>query len=278
MPRHTIPRLTALALLLCIATTHADGTIACVGNSITAISGYVGLLDRVLGTDTSTINLGNGGKTLLKADYDTYWGTSTFNDVFTANADIITIMLGTNDTRTGTWPNHGHAFKDDLNAMIDTFLTITPTPRIVLVIPTPIFEPACCNAQAYVLADSIKPLIEEVAAERQLPLADCYTPFLGAGMAFDDGVHFFGGPVASGVANTIAAAINGTTHTRAPSIAVHHATPPLQPCTVVRVGSSTGAGHQIPRYLLDGTRAGGHHAANGASVTVPVDTRAPSGP
>jgi lysophospholipase L1-like esterase len=247
-------RLLRLAVLTTMFTFTAHGqstTVACVGNSLTAISGYVGLLDPKLGSDTGVVNCGAGGANMCRDGGDPYWNTAQFGQVFASNPDIITIMLGSNDTKAAVWDNYGHLFERDYNDMIDTFLTIQPTPHIVLVLPTPMFEPACCYAQPWVLEDSILPIITRVALERNLPLADCFTPFLQASPAFTDGVHFFGGPVAHGVANAIRDAINGTTNTPKPRVEKSHRATASQATSLLLPDPRSGATGML-FHMLDG--------------------------
>src|ERR1700733_958314 len=84
--------------------------IACVGDSITEEFGvsspfnaYPMQLQRMLGGGYLVGNFGNSGKTLLKNGNDPYWTTDSFKNALAFKPDIVTIMLGTNDTKPDNW-------------------------------------------------------------------------------------------------------------------------------------------------------------------------------
>ena len=76
--------------------------IACVGNSITA-GEYPAMLQTLLGSGYLVQNDGKPGAALLKTSNDPYWNVPQFKDVFTFKPAIITIKLGTNDSKPGNW-------------------------------------------------------------------------------------------------------------------------------------------------------------------------------
>jgi alpha-L-fucosidase 2 len=172
-----------------------ETVIACVGNSITSQSGYTEILQRLLGTGYLVYNEGHIGRTMLKngvviPPWDgPYWDSEKFDHVFTVNPDIITIMLGTNDSKNENWTVYGSEFYDDYNAMIDTFLTIKPLPRIILCRPPPAFNPSPFNIDSLNLINGIIPIIDSISSERGLSVIDCYTPLTGSPQYFSDKVH-----------------------------------------------------------------------------------------
>lgn len=89
--------------------------VACVGDSITA--GYLsscGLnypnqLRERLGPAFSVTNYGVGGQTMFKPshlpphDHSSYWSRPEYRAVLNSSADVIVLMLGTNDARSDRW-------------------------------------------------------------------------------------------------------------------------------------------------------------------------------
>jgi alpha-L-fucosidase 2 len=167
--------------------------VACVGNSITAGFGvttsYPTRLQGLLGAGYAVTNEGNSGKTLLKSGDDPYWNCEQFFNVFVIKPDIITIKLGTNDSKPQNW-QYKSRFAADLNALIDTFQTISPRPQIFIVLPVPAFKPSCCGINGDTIHLGIEPILKSVAAVRGLPVIDCYTPLINHPEIFVvDGVH-----------------------------------------------------------------------------------------
>jgi sialate O-acetylesterase len=129
----------------------AATSIVCVGNSITAGSKlpdttqrYPSLLLKRLATTylsnsinnlsspVSVNNAGVSGRTLLKNGTQPYWIEPAFTRIFSLTPAIITIMQGTNDTKPVNWSHYSSSFESDYAEMVDTFLTITSRPNIIL--------------------------------------------------------------------------------------------------------------------------------------------------
>jgi lysophospholipase L1-like esterase len=166
--------------------------ISCIGNSITSgtsTSGtYVTTLGKLLGTTAYKIeNDGVSGTTLLKSGDHPYWKEGKFNQVFALKPDIVTIKLGTNDTKPQNWDAHYGEFKKDYLAMIDTLNTLSSKPKIWIVLPVP------CWANQYNIRDSalqkIIPLLKQIGQEKNLPVIDANTPLKTFSKYFSDGVH-----------------------------------------------------------------------------------------
>lgn len=181
--------------------------VACVGNSITAGStltnasqtAYPVRLNMMLGRDFYVKNEGLSGAYMQKAGRSPYWTTAQFRDVFNFKPNIITIALGTNDSRATQW--NTARFMTDYRAMLDTFSNaISPAPRFFLLKPMPAWmalstlnsSVATQNGMAwgydngisgngisgYTIRDSVIPAVQQVATERSLPTIDLYNPML----------------------------------------------------------------------------------------------------
>jgi acetyl esterase/lipase/lysophospholipase L1-like esterase len=191
-----------------ISTSFCATSIACVGNSITAGYGlsdatksYPSLLLKMLGTTylaksivnvSSPVTLANQGvssRTLLKKGNLPYWNETAFSQIFTIKPAIITIMLGTNDTKPINWDTHSTEFEGDYKAMVDTFSTITPKPKIILCIPPPIFTNTFTISDS-VMVNGIMPKVLATAQAKGLSIIDARTALLTKQSCFaKDGVH-----------------------------------------------------------------------------------------
>lgn len=165
---------------------------ACIGNSITQGMGantpYPARLGSKLGAAFTVQNDGVSGTTLLKRGDMPYWTQGKLSEVFAFKPDIITIKLGTNDTKTQNWQYQGD-FVKDLTALVDTLSGGIPThPAIFLCLPCPIF-PNSYGIRDSVLANSLNARIRQVAAAKGLEVIDIYDPLKPYPQLFPDGVH-----------------------------------------------------------------------------------------
>lgn len=167
--------------------------IACIGNSITAGTGnYPGKLATLLGAGYTVENDGEPGTTLLKKGDGPYWVHGHLAKVLALKPSIITIKLGTNDSKPQNWKLKSQ-FEPDLIAMIDTLEKfISPKPVIWLCLPLPAWPINGNNAFAIdgqIIANEVIPIIKKVAADRKLNVIDLHTALMGMKSHFPDGVH-----------------------------------------------------------------------------------------
>ena len=223
-------------LLLCgcplfSAPVTAKTRIACIGNSITYGYGakwneaYPYRLQQLLDTVDYTVqNDGVNSTTLLKNGDVPYYRKGKLPDVFAFQPDIITIKLGTNDTKPQNWDVHHQEFRRDFLWLIDTLSGMASRPKIWLVLPVPVF--AHPTADSWGIRDSILnkiiPIIKEIAGERELPVIDANTPLQAFPQYFSvDGVH----PNAAGldtIAHTIYRALKPVTAVTSSLMTLHN--------------------------------------------------------
>ena len=99
-----------------------------------------------------------------------------FQKALASDPDIVTIKLGTNDSKT-PYDSLLHAdFMRDLNAMIDSFQALPSKPYIYLCLPIPA-DGEVWTIRDSVISGEVIPRIRAVAQERNLPIIDLYTPF-----------------------------------------------------------------------------------------------------
>ncbi|MBN2103344.1 discoidin domain-containing protein [bacterium] len=187
-----------IVLLFCfVITAWADEIrISCVGNSITQYKvAYPGLdpnayptqLGMLMGEGYVVQNFGVSGTTLLKNGDLSYWDQQAFTDVLNSEPDIVTIMLGTNDSKPQNWIIKDE-FKSDYIALIDTFRSLPSNPEIIICLP----PPATSSKYAIsgdTIANEMIPIIQEVIQEKNTRMIDFHTFFTGKEHLFYDGIH-----------------------------------------------------------------------------------------
>lgn len=186
-----------LALLLLALRVGAEEPIrvACVGNSITYGSGisnretasYPAVLGRLLGSGYEVRNFGISARTLLQKGDHPYMKEAIFREALDYEPNIVTIKLGTNDTKPFNWV-YQDEFKDDLRTLIGAFQALDSHPQIYLCTPIPGGrEDWGINDSTLVAA--VIPYIYEVAKEYGLPVIDLHTAFMPYQHLLKDRVH-----------------------------------------------------------------------------------------
>jgi acyl-CoA thioesterase-1 len=180
--------------------------VACIGDSITAVSDYPVDLQGMLGRNYTVSNFGVVSATLLSTAYKPYIYEKAMQRAKLSQPNIIVIMLGTNDAHVGNYPLMD-SFVADYEDLISEFQVILSKPEIFLVKPPPIFtnELGLTNAN---LVEEVIPRIEQVAKELGLLTIDIYTPFVNHPEYFKDGVH----PTAEGARIIASQVQNGIIH------------------------------------------------------------------
>lgn len=169
--------------------------VACVGNSITYGHGianretaaYPAVLGRLLGSGYEVRNFGISARTLLQKGDHPYMSEPIYREALDFEPDIVTIKLGTNDTKPFNWV-YQDEFKDDLRTLIGSFQALDSHPQIYLCTPIPgSREDWGINDSTLVAA--VIPYIYDVAKEYGLPVIDLHTAFLPYQHLLKDRVH-----------------------------------------------------------------------------------------
>lgn len=207
----TLAVITALFAVANVATAQVV-RVACIGDSITqgsgvenpAVNAYPIVLGRLLGTNFQTRNFGVSGRTLLrKGDYP-YWRETAFRDATNYAPHIVTIKLGTNDSKPQNW-RYRDEFGQDLRDMVDLFASLPSRPRIFLCLPVPAYG-INFDINPDIIKNEIIPIIKQVAREKGAITVDLYTALSGRPDLFPDNIH----PTAAGaaiIANTLHGAL-----------------------------------------------------------------------
>ncbi len=198
---------TALSLLAVVSYAQARSApikVACIGNSITAGFGipeekrqthsYPAVLGSLLGDDYQVTNFGISGRTMLREVKGAWINSSYPRKLEELVPDIITLKLGTNDSKMNNW-TFKESFEDDLRTFIAEFRQINPKVKIYLCLPAPAFD---LHTKVLSTGDGISgtrifneiiPIIQKVAKDEGLPIIDLQTPLVTHIEYFPDGVH-----------------------------------------------------------------------------------------
>ena len=178
-------------LFIAVNSLSAQIKVDCIGDSITegwnGNPSYVPTLQQLLGKDYIVQNNGKSGATVLKKGNVPYWDQKAFAKAMRSDADIITIMLGTNDTKSKNWDSYSNEFKSDYIALIDTVQSANKKAKIFLVIPVPV-----CRDNYGIRNEIMKmeiDIIKDIAREKNLQIIDANTPLMAYCDSFEDGVH-----------------------------------------------------------------------------------------
>jgi lysophospholipase L1-like esterase len=161
--------------------------VACVGDSITAITGYPSDLQTLLGANYSVGNFGVTGSTVLLNSWEPYMNQTEFQKALEFQPDIVIIMLGTNDDLQMLRP-YNASFEEDYAKLIASFQQLESKPKIWIAKPPPIFSNSSELSIPY-FNGVIIPKIEDLANRMNLPIIDVYTAFGDHADYFVDGVH-----------------------------------------------------------------------------------------
>ncbi len=181
--------------------------VACMGDSITEISGYPEDLQALLGNDSVVGNFGVAGATVNFASVNPYYFHEQYPEAIDFQPSTIVLMLGTNDARADTYGLIEN-FTQDYEEIIRGLQTSVNSSKaqIYLVKPPPMLENDL-NFSSTNLAEGVIPRIEAIAEKLNLPIIDLYTPLLNHPEYYlGDGVHL-NSEGAKAIANIIYEAI-----------------------------------------------------------------------
>lgn len=176
-------------------TEPAKVKVAVVGDSITQGSGasstsknYVSQLQNLLGSRYTVQNFGNSGKTLLKEDANGYTKTDTYKNSIAFEPDVVTIMLGTNDSKDATWNAYGDKYEQELRELVQAYRDLPSHPTVILA-TSPTAYNRNWNINDEVITGTIAPIQRKVAEEMGCPLIDANAATKNAADKFADGIH-----------------------------------------------------------------------------------------
>jgi len=169
--------------------------VVCVGNSITAgwttinatSDAYPAQLGSMLGNNWIVYNSGVSGRTMLRHGDYPIWNEAKFKTGLAFNPDIVTILLGTNDSKSWNWI-YKDEFVNDYKSMIDTFRALPSHPVVWLGLPAPAFRDTLGIRDSIITTDII-PMIQQIALDKDCPILDFNTAMKSYAVFFTDGIH-----------------------------------------------------------------------------------------
>ena len=169
--------------------------IACIGNSITygvgtrnpAKDSYPAVLGQMLGDGYEVRNFGVSARTMLMKGDNPYMKEERYRQALDYNPDIVTIKLGTNDTKPQNW-RYKSDFKKDMETMIRTLRALPSKPEIYLCYPIPEYA-VQWGINDSIIVHGVMPVINRLAAKYGLKVIDLHTPLTGMKECFADNVH-----------------------------------------------------------------------------------------
>jgi len=153
-----------------------------------ATMSYPAQLQHWLGKDYDVRNYGVSGATMLKNGDKPYWDQKEFTQAHEFNPDIVLIKLGTNDSKPQNWAFESEFSKDYID-MIKGFKELPSRPRIMLMLPVPVFTEEKWGIRDSIVSQAIVPEIKDIAEKTTCELIDLYTPLLDYGNFFPDQIH-----------------------------------------------------------------------------------------
>jgi len=161
--------------------------VACLGDSITQLTGYPEDLQTLLGNNSIVGNYGVSGSTVNFNSDDPYFYELAFRHALAFEPTTVIIMLGTNDARTDNYQKIS-SFVSNYEKIITRVQALSSKPQIFLVLPPPIFNNTLdLNSTSFV--DGVIPRIIQVANALNVPIINVYTPLINQSQYFSDGVH-----------------------------------------------------------------------------------------
>ncbi len=167
--------------------------LACVGDSITAGSGakkgesYPQQLAKLLGDKWDVKNFGVSGATLLKNGDKSYQKQGAFKQALESKANVVLIMLGTNDTKPQNWSKKTE-FVADYKDLIGQFAKLETKPRIFICRPVPVPGKGNYGINEEALKEQI-PIIDDIAKSENVGLIDMHAALEGKDALLPDRVH-----------------------------------------------------------------------------------------
>ena len=214
--KHGMAMLLAIgaAISLTVQSAWAQVKVACIGDSITfgyglanpGTQSYPAQLQTLLGNGYVVGNFGVNGATVQKRTAKSYWRTSQYRNSKAFAPNIVVIMLGTNDSKSGNWNDTN--FNTDYRALIADYQNLATRPKVYICLIPPVYIPNAFGStfDPVFIQNTVVPAIRTIATQAAVPLIDNNSPLLNHPDYFSDGVH----PNVQGagiIANTVAAAV-----------------------------------------------------------------------
>ena len=170
--------------------------VACIGNSITYghridvkfQHAYPGILQQMLGSDYDVRNFGINGRTMLQKGDLPYMHEFIYRQAKEFLPDIVTIKLGTNDSKLHNW-KYKKDFQRDMEQMISELEALESKPKIYLCTPIPSTMEGHVTINDSTIVNGVIPEIRKVAKRHHLTLIDLHAPLENHPEYLSDKIH-----------------------------------------------------------------------------------------
>lgn len=173
--------------------------VACVGDSNTVGVGlgadekYTSYLQALLGTDIKVKNYGKDGAAVTEfSNGGSYVTHQEHGRSLEYNADLVIIMLGTNDAR--RWDESKTVFKQRYTSIVESYKAVNPNVKIVIITSAPVNEQGNkLNIPLENIVNCLRPAQRELASELGAILVEFDGALAnipnGTALFQEDGVH-----------------------------------------------------------------------------------------
>jgi lysophospholipase L1-like esterase/pimeloyl-ACP methyl ester carboxylesterase len=145
-------------------------------------------LQYLLGANYKVTNFGVANSPVLSNGLNSYTKTAAFKKSQTINPNIVFVELGLDEikaTDTAVISN----FTNTLEGIVQSYANLSARPRVVLLLPLPIFLNDSSLLNNSVIKNKIIPKIQKIAFEKNLEVLDLFSMFIDKQDLFLDKVH-----------------------------------------------------------------------------------------
>ena len=169
--------------------------IVCLGDSITyghkladpALQSYPGQLSQQAHGQWKVLNCGVNGATALNKGDIPITGLKAFQRAIRSQADVVVIMLGSNDTKNRNW-QHVDGFVSNYVAMIRKFQRLPSSPHVIVCSIPPIFSDHANGISRERIA-AVNVLVKKVAVRAKADYLNIFPLMSEKPSLFVDGIH-----------------------------------------------------------------------------------------
>ena len=168
--------------------------IAAVGDSLTYGYGlenrqqdaYPSILLELLGSHYQVANYGLSGRSLLSTSDYPYLKEKNAQQSLESDADIVIIMIGSNDSRAAYW--NKEQFIKEYRDLVKGYIKLPSQPEVFILAP-PYVPTSRFGLNNEVIRDEIQQIVEDVAAELGVHFINLYPITEGHPEYYSDGLH-----------------------------------------------------------------------------------------
>ena len=176
---------------------EGDRRIVCVGDSITYAQGVMGSREKdsftaILSTlveDSTVVNYGLPNRTLLSTGNMPYTSESHYKKSLAEDADVVIIMLGSNDSKGINW--NAERFAEEYEALVSSYIKMDSAPTVYVMLPPRLYREVVDEGDGNndIIKGEMTDIINSVAAKLGITVIDIYSVTDGHPEWFADGAH-----------------------------------------------------------------------------------------